>query len=92
MIIRIGTIPEYTTWRARLARWLRLQANRLDRATVLVLASDNARLKAMCVHGCTQLFLQEQASEMMREHADEIERMNLAAALQEWEPDEEHLQ
>ena len=59
---------------------------------MLVLASDNARLNAMCVHGCTQLFLQEQAQEMMREHADEIEQMNLAAALQEWDPEGEHLQ
>jgi hypothetical protein len=92
MIIRIGTIPEYQTWRARLARWLRRGANRIDHATVLILASDNARLKAQCVQGCTRLFLQEQAEEFMREHADEIDRVNLAEALKEWEPSGERVQ
>lgn len=92
MIIRIGTTPEYTTWRARLARWLRLAANRVDHATVVILASDNARLKAQCVDGCARMFLQEQAYEMMQEHADEIEKMNLTAALQEWDPEGERMQ
>lgn len=92
MIIRIGTTPEYSTWRARLARWLRLAANRVDHATVVILASDNARLKAQCVDGCARMFLQEQAYEMMQEHADEIRSMEMAHALEEWEPGRRELQ
>lgn len=92
MIIRIGTIPEYVTIRARLARWLRLLANRLDRATVLILATDNAGLKSQCVHGCTRMFLQAQAMQFEAEHADDIRSMEMAHALQEWEPERRDLQ
>lgn len=92
MIIRIGTIPEIWTWRGRVARWLRYWASRADRATVIVLASDNAGLKMQCVHGCTRLFLQAQAYEFAREHADDIRTMEYAQALQEWEPDGERVQ
>lgn len=92
MIIRIGTIPEYTTFRSRAAAWLRRMANRLDRATVIILASDNAGLKAQCVQGCTRMFLQAQAIEFANEHADDIRAMEMAHALQEWEPERRDLQ
>lgn len=88
MIFRIGTIPEYYSWRAQLARWLRILANRLDAATVVILASDNAGLKAQCVQGCVRMFVQAQAVDLAREHAEEIARMEMEQALAEWEPDE----
>lgn len=92
MIVRIGTIPEYKTWRARLARWLRGMANQCDRATVVILATDNAGLKAQCIQGCTRMFLQAQAMEFAQEHADDIRSMEMAQALQEWEPGRREMQ
>lgn len=92
MIYRIGIFPEYTSWRARLARWLRIAANRLDQATVVILASENVGLKAQCVQGCVRMFLQAQAHEMAEQHAAEIAEMEMRQALAEWEPDERRAQ
>ena len=92
MIIRIGIDPPYKSFRARLARWLRLLANRADGATVLILATDDVRLRTLCVRGCAELFVQKQAADYMRENAEDLAKAEMAAALEEWEPDERRVQ
>lgn len=92
MIIRIGTEPEHTTWRVRIARMLRLWASKLDGSTVVILATDDARLRTLCIRGCAQMFVQKQAYDYMQENAEDLARMEMNEALREWEPERREMQ